>query len=145
MNFFMSGEIDGRYGEELPNKYNEVRNEVENRIKNYISERSYGSEVNDIAIIPIIIKFDSDFNENDWFRERKLFKSKTQEADFRLRIDFDKFLNADKKTCELLLIKNIISSIRILGDRAKKDFNALELENDILSIFNITKHDIDTL
>lgn len=72
-----------------------------------------------------------------FFKERKLFKRKSKEADFRLRIDYETFLSADYATRKILIIRNIFQSIRILGEKAKSDFNAIKLEKDILQIFDI--------
>ncbi|WP_368862579.1 Imm44 family immunity protein, partial [Weissella confusa] len=47
------------------------------------------------------------------------------------------FLSADYATRKILIIRNIIQSIRILGEKAKFDFNAIKLEQDILQIFDI--------
>ena len=36
-----------------------------------------------------------------------------------------------------MIIRNVIQSIRILGGKAKSDFNAIKLEQDILQVFDI--------
>ena len=53
----MSSESDSRY-DNFEDALHIVSNDVETKIKNYLQDKSYGSEIEDISIIPIIIKFD---------------------------------------------------------------------------------------
>lgn len=137
----MSGEIDSRYV-----KFNEewikARGEVNNKIKLFIKDKNYGTEINDIGIICIIMKFDDKMESEGWFKERKLVRLKKKEADIRLRIDYDKFVSGDIQQKKLLLIDNVIKSIREIAKKAKKDFKAIEFENDILNLFELTVEDL---
>jgi hypothetical protein len=83
--------------------------------------------------------------KNGFFAERKLIKRKSREADIRLQIDYDRFLSADKEMRRKLIIKNIIDSIRVVGQKAKKDFNGERLEKDILGIFGLKSEQLDNL
>ncbi|MCC2497589.1 Imm44 family immunity protein [Bacillus paranthracis] len=118
--------------EEFINIISEIGSELEG-----LNSNDYGSEVEEIAIIPIVAKITPEYEDAGFFKERKLFKRKSKEADFRLRIDYETFLSADYATRKILIIRNIIQSIRILGEKAKSDFNAIKLEKDILQIFDI--------
>ncbi|AXO97260.1 Imm44 family immunity protein [Bacillus anthracis] len=132
MRFFLSGELEGDIAEEFINIISEIGSELEG-----LNSNDYGSEVEEIAIIPIVAKITPEYEDAGFFKERKLFKRKSKEADFRLRIDYETFLSADYATRKILIIRNIIQSIRILGEKAKSDFNAIKLEKDILQIFDI--------
>lgn len=132
MRFFFSGELEGDIAEEFINIISEIGSELEG-----LNSNDYGSEVEEIAIIPIVAKITPEYEDAGFFKERKLFKRKSKEADFRLRIDYETFLSADYATRKILIIRNIIRSIRILGERAKSDFNAIKLEQDILQVFDI--------
>ncbi|MDE7550268.1 dihydrolipoamide succinyltransferase [Bacillus anthracis] len=132
MRFFLSGELEGDIAEEFINIISEIGSELEG-----LNSNDYGSEVEEIAIIPIVAKITPEYEDAGFFKERKLFKRKSKEADFRLRIDYETFLSADYATRKILIIRNIIRSIRILGERAKSDFNAIKLEQDILQVFDI--------
>ncbi|MGS7464573.1 Imm44 family immunity protein [Bacillus paranthracis] len=132
MRFFFSGELEGDIAEEFINIISEIGSELEG-----LNSNDYGSEVEEIAIIPIVAKITPEYEDAGFFKERKLFKRKSKEADFRLRIDYETFLSADYATRKILIIRNIIQSIRILGEKAKSDFNAIKLEKDILQIFDI--------
>lgn len=132
MRFFLSGELEGDIAEEFINIISEIGSELEG-----LNSNDYGSEVEEIAIIPIVAKITPEYEDAGFFKERKLFKRKSKEADFRLRIDYETFLSADYATRKILIIRNIIRSIRRLGERAKSDFNAIKLEQDILQVFDI--------
>jgi hypothetical protein len=80
--------------------------------------------------------------EAGFFKERKLIKRKTREADIRLRTDFDKFYTADYTKKRLLFVDNIIRSIRVIGEKSKSDFNSEKLIADILKVFNINEEDL---
>ncbi|HHL0973840.1 immunity 44 family protein [Bacillus thuringiensis] len=132
MKFFLSGELEGDIAEEFINIISEISSELEK-----LNNNNYGSEVEKISIIPIVVKITPEYEAAGFFKERKLFKKKSKVADFRLRIDYETFLLADDSGRKILIIKNIIQSIRILGKRAKSDFNAIKLEQDILQVFDM--------
>ncbi|WP_242307685.1 Imm44 family immunity protein [Bacillus cereus group sp. BfR-BA-01524] len=132
MRFFLSGELEGDIAEEFINIISEISSELEK-----LNNNNYGSEVEKISIIPIVVKITPEYEAAGFFKERKLFKKKSKVADFRLRIDYETFLLADDSGRKILIIKNIIQSIRILGKRAKSDFNAIKLEQDILQVFDM--------
>ncbi|EOO26057.1 hypothetical protein ICM_00359 [Bacillus cereus BAG1X2-3] len=129
---FFSGELEGDIAEEFINIISEISSELEK-----LNNNNYGSEVEKISIIPIVVKITPEYEAAGFFKERKLFKKKSKVADFRLRIDYETFLLADDSGRKILIIKNIIQSIRILGKRAKSDFNAIKLEQDILQVFDM--------
>lgn len=141
--FFMSGETDGRFGDKLGNLFRRSLAEVESTIKEFVKERSYGPGIEDLAVIPIIIRFDEDLKETEWFKERKYISRKNKSADFRLRIDYERFLSGTDQTRRLLLIRNVIDSIRLINKRMPKEFIGEILEADILNLFKLTKTEID--
>lgn len=132
MKIFMSAELgidDKDY-----NKFSEIQNMIEKKIKELIAGKNYGDAVKEIGIIPTIMspKF-----AGFLAKERKLFSWKTKTADIRLKIDYKKFKKADEEGKQKLIIKNIIDSIRILKTKVKKGFDGDKLEADILKLFNI--------
>nr|WP_206704533.1 Imm44 family immunity protein [Bacillus wiedmannii] len=129
---FLSGELEGDIAEEFINIISEISSELEK-----LNNNNYGSEVEKISIIPIVVKITPEYEAAGFFKERKLFKKKSKVADFRLRIDYETFSTANYSARKILILKNIIQSIRILGEKAKSDFNAIKLEQDILQVFDI--------
>lgn len=83
-----------------------------------------------------------ELEEQGFFKERKLVRRKQGEADYRLRIDYVKFYKLDDLRKNLLIIKNVIDSIRDIG-RKVKEFNASKFEEDILALFRISYQDIE--
>jgi len=135
----MSGEIDAI----IADIYREIRNEIESEIK-ILEEHDYGSEIESIGIVPIIVNLTPELERARFFRERNLFSKKNKDADYRLGIDYDTFVNGNNQTNKLLIIKNIIDSIRHLSKKTK-NFKAKKLENDILDLFKIDTDEIDKL
>ena len=140
----MSSESDSRY-ENFEESLRIISNKIELQIKNFIKDKFYGNEIKDLSIIPIIIKFDENMEKEGWFKEKITFKKAKNQGDIRLRVNYDKFVNGDENIKKLLLIDNVIKSIRELSKKAKNDFNAKQLENDILKLFNITLNDLEKL
>jgi hypothetical protein len=136
----MSSESDRRF-DDFEEPLRRIRNEIEEKIKKYIENKDYGNEVSELSIIPIIVKFNKQMEEEGWFKERKLFKRKSKEADVRLRIDYDRFVNGNNNVKKMLLIGNIIKSIEALSSKAR-DFKAQELVNDILKLFGLNREDL---
>ena len=133
MKFFISGEID----ESVSKQFQEASSVVQLRLEEFLRERSYGSEVNELNIIPIIVDLPEEMDKQGWHKERKLFKRATHSSDFRLRINYQDFLNGSDKQRICLLIENIITAIDILSTRAKKDFDHANLKKDIFSRFDM--------
>ncbi len=84
-----------------------------------------------------------DLLDKGWSKKRKLFQRKQQSADFRLRIDYDDIILGNKARKKKLIILTTIQSIRILSKRAKKSFNAIQLEKDILNLFHTTIYELE--
>lgn len=140
MEIFLSGEIDI----EVDGAFSEISKEIETKLGS-LKDKNYGSELQSIGIIPIIVNLSPEYEEAGFFKERMLFKRKQKDADYRLRINFEKFVSGDHNTKRLLLIKNIIDSIRSLGIKAKKDFDAITLEKDILNLLDIDAETINKI
>ena len=140
MEIFMSGEIDSS----VSDLFGEVCNEIEQKLK-VLETNDYGTEVESIGIIPIIVNLSPDLEDAGFFKERKLFSKKKKDADYRLRIDYAKFVNADREIKKLLILKNVITCIRLLSEKATKDFDAKRLENDIFMLFEVAKEKIDAI
>ena len=133
MKFFLSGEID----ESVSMQFQDARSVVQVKLEKFLRDRSYGNEVNELNIIPIIVDLPEEMDEQGWYKERKLFKRATHSSDFRLRINHQDFLNGNDKQRICLLVENIITAIDILSTRAKKDFDHANLKKDILSMFDM--------
>lgn len=91
---------------------------------------NYGSEFKSIAIIPSCV--DDDFWIALGWKERIKISRKSGEADIRLRMDYDCFINENYEGKRDMFIRIIIQSIKILQMRSKYDFKGEKLIEDIL-------------
>ncbi|WP_210147139.1 Imm44 family immunity protein [Shewanella sp. WXL01] len=94
MKFFLSGEIDGtKPQDQIDKKFQVASDYVTEKLSPILEVESYGDEVAELNIIPIIVKLSDEMEAAGWHKERKLFKRKSHSTDFRLRIDYDEFCN----------------------------------------------------
>lgn len=108
--------------------------------KSLNSQYNYGTEFNEIAIIPSCV--DDDFWNALGWKERKQIWRKKGEADIRLRMDYERFINETPKNKRLLFYDVIIKSIEVVIKRSKDDFRGEELINDILFALNVSKDEL---
>lgn len=107
-----------------------IRRTTTKPLEEYLKSHDYGEGLKDLGVIPMCFK-------PGWmthYKERKLYNSKNGDADFRLNIDYDSFINADEQGKRKLLIINILQAIRLIGIEAKKagaEFDAKKMEQDI--------------
>ena len=142
MDFFMSSESDSRF-DNFEEILREIRGDISRQLKDFLKDKNYGNGLSDISIMPIIIKIDENMEKEGLFKNRILYKQKSKEADIRLRINYDKFINGDKQVKRLLIIENIINSIREISKKVKEEFNAKKMEEDILNLFKLSIDDLD--
>lgn len=89
----------------------------------------YGAEFVLLTIIPTCVD-DQTWQTLGW-SERILLKRKRKEADIRLRINYEKFINADETQKKHIFIDIIKKSIHAIQERSKGDFNGNQLIHDI--------------
>lgn len=66
-----------------------------------------------------------------------LIRRKAKGADIRLRTDFNRFFKADDIGKRLLLLDNIIRSVKAIAGKSRSDFKAEKLINDIYELFEV--------
>jgi hypothetical protein len=140
MDIFISGEIDAKFADD----YRKIRKEIETKLEN-LQDKDYGYALKSIGIIPICVDITKEIEEAGFYKERKLYKRKEKDADYRLRMDYEKFLNGNDDIKRLLLVKNILDCIRLIGLKIKEGFASKELENDILELLKIDFNSIENL
>jgi hypothetical protein len=99
-----------------------------------MEKNNYGDAVDLISVIPTV--FSNEIFESLPYKERKIFSPKKKEAEFRLRIDYNKYVCSNDIEKSGLILDNIIQSIRLLNQKVKKDFDGEKLEKDIRELFN---------
>lgn len=138
MKLFVSAE-EGPWPEEKKHEIHSqilsIHNNSLTPLEKFLVNKDYGSSLKTLYIIQMILRPDIKLYE-----ERTLYKAKEGSADYRLKIDYDAFVQADEQEKRRLIIENILQCVRLLGEKTKKqktDFDAQRLENDIIEF---TKH-----
>ena len=146
MELFLSAEAEKNATDILLNLWeNEIHKKLEFITKRDIGLEeidNYGKEFKNIGIITIILS-------KQWidygYKERRYISRKNKEADIRLYIDYERFINETPENQRLLYIKNIIDSINVVIEKSKGDFRGEELKKDILNALNVTQEQLDRL
>ena len=142
MQLFLSGEIAFKANKPFDRVFDEVRSKLDRFEKADPLDDTYGTEFNDIAIITMVLGGDKCLESTP---ERRLVRHKARDADIRLKIDYKRFIKANKHTQMLLYVKNIVDSIMVVEERKKGDFNGEKLIADILLTLGIDKEQIANL
>lgn len=104
---------------------------------------NYGNEFRIISVIPSCV--DDDFWKASGWKERKQIWRKKKEADIRLRMDYNRFMEETLENRRLMFIDIIVKSIQVIQEKSTGDFQGLKLIEDILEALNITKSQLSTL
>ena len=106
-------------------------------------KNNYGTEFRFISIIP------SCMDDRFWmalgWKERKQIWHQKKEADIRLRMDYDHFINETAEKQRLLFIYTIVKSIQVVQERSKGDFKGDLLIQDILTTLNVSAEQLRQL
>lgn len=114
-----------------------IANEFEEKLNRIIMSKDcgyYGNEFEELAIIPTCM--DDDFWCGLGWKEKVTISRKKKEAEARLRIDFDKYINSSTDYKRVLFAENIITSLEKIDEKAKNDFNKERL---IASVYEVLK------
>ena len=141
MKIFLGGETSFKANDPFFKVSKQIRQKLEKFEKADPLDDTYGTEFQNIGIITTIL---GEGLEGMW-KERKQIWRKKKEADIRLEINYEKFINANEETQILLYIKNIIDSIMVVENRKKRDFQGLKLIDDILKTLEINKEQLQNL
>ena len=106
-----------------------------------LREKDYGDELKSIAIISIIVP--TSFYDEGGYKERKLYKRKTKEADIRLRIDYNEFIHASEEERLNIYNNHIVQSIRTLQKKLEPDFDYPRLEEDVKQALCMRENNCD--
>jgi hypothetical protein len=107
MKLWMSAEFSGDIGDGL----RLARNFVEDEINTVIEAKDYDIELDGWDCIAIIMESDSDFEEVIKYSIKK------RDMDFRLRICFENFANADALGQQRLIYQMLLRSLDLLIEK----------------------------
>lgn len=102
----------------------------------------------DITYVGIIVNcFPDDLLIKGWGKPRKYISYKNGSADIRLPVPYVEFMNADYDMKYLMIVKNIIDSIELIGKKCIKSkraiFDSDSMIDDILLKLNIQKEKLN--
>jgi|SRR5882724_9637975 len=116
-------------GQDIEQQQRSIRRRAIKPLEEYLADRDYGSDLKTLYVIPMTFRPDIEL-----YNERKLFRPGKKDADYRLKIDYDDFVNASEEGKEKLILQNIIQCVRLVGDKMKKkrlEFDAQKMEREI--------------
>ena len=89
-------------------------------ISKYVENKQYSNIVNTIGITPIIAP--KDIIEQGFFKQEKKCDIRYGFASVSLWIDYDEFLQSDLINKQIMIVKNILDSIKVIARKAKIDY-----------------------
>lgn len=104
---------------------------------------NYGAEFRIISIIPSCL--DDNYWKASGWKERKQIWRKKKEADIRLRLDYNRFIEETMENRRLMFIDIIVKSIQAVQEKSIDDFQGEKLIEDILTALNVTKSQLSAL
>ena len=91
-------------------------------------------------------------NENivaGWGKPRKYINYKRKYADIRLPIPYDDFINSDYDTQYLMVVENIVESLKVIDDKCRKSkraiFDSESIINDLLHRLEISHESLKNI
>jgi predicted transcriptional regulator len=131
MKIFITGEVHASIIEKFRNALLKIR-EVINKINN----KSYGGGIKNWGYISIINP--ESFYQEGFLNERKHYAKKKKDLDMRLKIDYQKVLNASEIEMFNLISNSILSSVDIAEHELKiSDFNFNAFRTDLTNLFKV--------
>lgn len=87
----------------------------------YFKNKSYSEIINIIGIIPIIAP--KELLENGKYKEVKYCSVTYGFADVNLFINYDQYVQASMEEKKMLIVKNVVDSVKAIKTKGKIDFN----------------------
>ena len=130
MRLWLSGELQGNVAE----PYIDVARRLRNVVKPKLITADYGQSVGEWALVAIVTP-----RQSNWLREAWQFIPPRGLAEFRLKIDYRKFLEADDGERHRLLYSALLRSCSIAESLQITGFHPQQFHHDLLRIG--TEHD----
>ncbi|MGD9155847.1 MAG: Imm44 family immunity protein [Bacillota bacterium] len=125
MILWMSGEVMEDVGESS----RLASNEIEEYINEHLQSIDYGPEVEKWAYIAIILPAKDEF-----LTEIYKYHKRRKVAEFRLKVDHDKFIKANQLEQRKMLCESLLRSITLFPQIKIKNFDYKRLETDFARI-----------
>lgn len=125
MKLWMSAEIMV----DVHERYRTIRNEIEPYINENIGSGLYGEPVEKWAYVAIM-RPAGDSNYPEFYKYHKSRKV----AEFRLKIDYELFKEAQELDQKRLICQSLLRSIKLFSEIGIKNFNHIKLEEDFINL-----------
>lgn len=135
MEFLFCGET-GNKQDQCVDGLGQVCEELAARMKE-LQTRDYGDEIEVMAFIPTLIKIDPEMEDEAAIKDRVQYMPKNLEADLRLRVNHEKFMDSDEDGKKRMVLYLMLRSLRVLSKKVPGNFKFRTLEEDILSLFQM--------
>lgn len=131
MKFLISSEVYKEVGEKVRRVFHLS---MEKLIKENFLNKSYGGGIETWGYIPIVMP--ADLLPQQFFQEIKKYRKNKKEVEFRLKIDYDKFLTAGEREVSKMIAESMLRSVDIAeAEFGIKDFDFASFRNDLKSYF----------
>ena len=144
MRLFLTIEAQNATESGLSNLLKEINTELDfvtSKDRGLETVDNYGTEFKEIAIIPTCAS--EEYLKILGWKERKQIWRKKQEADIRLHMDYDRFINETEENKRLMFIHIIIKSIDVVIKRSKGDFYGQQLIEDIFTKLKVKREQLE--
>ena len=144
MRLFLTIEAQNATESGLSNLLKEINTELDfvtSKDRGLETVDNYGTEFKEIAIIPTCAS--EEYLKILGWKERKQIWRKKQEADIRLHMDYDRFINETEENKRLMFIHIIIKSIDVVIKRSKGDFYGQQLIEDIFAKLKVKREQLE--
>lgn len=125
----MSAEFEG----DIDDQIRIASNSVEDEINKKIESKSYDIALKSWDCIIILMKDDPNFDEVIKYSRKK------QDMDFRLKVDYDDFLEASALEQQSLIFNMLNRSLDLLIKKGLPENKVNELRGDVLEIAKINR------
>lgn len=125
MRLWLSGELQGNVAE----PYIDVARRLRNVVKPRLASSDYGNAVGEWALVGIVTP-----RQSAWLREAWQFFKPRGLAEFRLKIDYREFLEADDAERHRLLYSALLRSCALAESLKIDNFYPAQFHQDLLSI-----------
>jgi hypothetical protein len=125
MKIWMFGEIQS----DIADGYGSARKEIEKAFNKNMAEKNFGQELVELAYIGIIKRIDS-----PEYGEIKKYTKRDRTAEFRLKIPYDFFLQANECERIKLVATSVLRTVSLARELKIKDFDCDVFEAEVIAL-----------
>jgi hypothetical protein len=128
MKLWMSGEVK----RDVVDGYRKARIEIERSVTAVVGTKDYGAGLGELAFLAIMLSPDIDAQ----YPEIAKYHKKDRSAEFRLKIDHDRFASSDDATRLAMVSEALKRSVDMLPTLKIPDFDWQAFRTDVSSVLS---------